>query len=226
MYQSKFKLENILNRLSKCTESISSIRNPKPPVLPKHAEEYLNFIIGNKNVIFLRISVDWFNEKFDCMSIDECWMFMILLSNELFDIYKDLDVDLVMLSFTSCFGNRNISIEDNRKNINYGMPIINLLLVSNLTLHSLTKNLKKWNRKKYLNLIKIEETFIGYSSYDKFKIIIYEHQNLYLLKMIPNKVVSRWYSKNELFIDFFNDIFNIRVNNRIKKIINCRYVIS
>lgn len=225
MSQSNFKLENVFRKLSKCTESISYIRNSKTPILPDDTENHLNFIVDNKKSYMFRISVDWSNEKFDLMNIDECWIFMVLLSNQLIELFKDINIDLIMTSFTTCFGSSLVSVEGNRENINYGMPMINILLVSSFNRWALIKMLRKWIRKKYFDFIKYEEIFIGYSTYEKLKIIIYEHQHPYLLKMIPNKIVSRWYSKNEFFIDFFNELFNVKVYSSTKKLINCRNIV-
>jgi hypothetical protein len=179
-------------------------------VILEYIDKNLIGVLKDYKVDSARIRIRWQYKMFDSMTLEDCWKYAHELMYHIFEFRKLFKEIFIICSFATYTGKRN-----NKNGVNYGMPIIRVLLIhkSDDIVNMLINFIKKESK---------FETIYNFPVVVRdpcaiFKYMFYGNNHKYILKMIPDHCSLYWFSTIESLSSFMNIVtsFNKNKKNRI-----------
>ena len=198
------------DKQSKCTIKIPFISSLKKGETTDYIDKNLIDIVRGRMIDSTRIRINWENEMFNDMLLEDCWNYAYELMNYIFYFRTSITNFFMRCSFTTYAGRGN-----NTLGINYGMPIIHVLMIHNdINIIGKLMNFIKQNPRFYPVY---NYPVVIRDPYLMFKYIFNGNGNSYIVKMVPTNYTLYWYSSIEELRLFMNVITGSK-NRRIKEI--------
>jgi hypothetical protein len=214
---SNFTLNNLIRtHPSKCQIEIPCLTSLKNNALIDYIDKNLIDIVKDYKIDSVRIRIRWEYKMFNNMSLEDCWKYAYELMYYIFEFRKLFNKIFLLCSFSTYAGKGN-----NKNGINYGMPIIHVLLIHDNYNNDVVNML--------MNFIKREskfETIYNFPVTIKDPCLIFKYMfcgngHKYIISMIPDNCTMHWYSSIENLSSFMRVITNFN-KNKIRRRINSK----
>ena len=214
--KNKFCLDSLMHEnQSKCKIKIPYPSKLRNVVILEYIDKNLVLLLENYHFDLIKIKIRWKDTMFDNMTLKDCWEYAYRLLYRVFEFGKTKnDICIICSFYTYTHVNANID---------YGMPIIYVLLIHKESYFTLKDELMNFIRSnsefKYIFTF---PTSIR-DNCNIFKHMFIGCNNSYLVKMIPDGSVVHWYSSIEEFRLFMRTL--TQKSNECNFRLNCREII-
>ena len=176
---------------SKCKDKIPYLAKLRNAVIIEYIDNNLMLFLENYHFDLIKIKIRWEETMFDNITLKDCWSYAYRLIYRVFEFGKTKNDICIICSF--------YTITNDRSNIDYGMPIVCVLLIHKESYFTLTDELMNFIR----SIPEFKPIFTSPTSIrdhcGTFKHMFNGCNNSYLVRMVPDGSVVHWYSSIEKF---------------------------